>query len=51
MSWEADNPEHEVSLEELLKQIIMRLDILIRHHEEITDERFKQEDVDNDDYH
>jgi hypothetical protein len=48
MSFEPDNIEHEVSIEELLRQIIIKLDIIIMHNEQITDEKFKQEDLDND---
>lgn len=50
MSFEPDNVDHEVSIEYLLKEIIIRLDILIRHNEEITDEAFKEEDIINDSY-
>ena len=45
MSFEADNIEHEVSIEDLLQQIILRLDILIRHNEELNDQIFTEEDL------
>jgi hypothetical protein len=45
MSIEADPVEHEVSMQDLLREIVMRLDILIRHSEENTDEKFTQEDI------
>lgn len=45
MSIEADSVEHEVSLEDLLQQIIVRLDILIRHNEHLNDEIFTEEDL------
>lgn len=46
MSFDPDSVEHEMSVIDLLKQIVNRLDILIRHNENITDEIFTEEDVD-----
>ena len=46
MSIEADNPEHEQSVEELLREVILRMDLMLRHFEEITDEKFTEEDID-----
>lgn len=43
-------PVSGFAMEELLVQIVDRLDILIRHHEHINDEIFKAEDVINDSY-
>ena len=43
-------PVSSFSIEDLLSQIIDRLDILIRHNEHLNDEIFKDEDVINDSY-
>lgn len=45
-----ENVEHEVSVEDLLRQIISRLDLLLRYNEEITGEKFREEDTINDSY-
>jgi len=46
MSIKADNVEHEVSTEDLLKTIIEKLEILIRHNECLNDEIYTEEDLD-----
>ena len=45
MSVDAEPIEHQYSVEELLERIVLRLDILIRHNEEITDEQITDEDI------
>ena len=45
MSNNLDSVEHELSVEELLREIIDRLDILILHNESITDEIYTEEDI------
>ena len=48
MSFEPDNIEHEVSLEDLLRAVILRLDILIKHNEHLTNEVITEEDLEDD---
>jgi hypothetical protein len=47
MSLDGDNTKHEVSTEDLLNQIITKLDIMIRHFEELDDQIFTDEDLNN----
>ena len=42
-----ESAEHEASVEELLMNIIDRLDVLILHNEIITDDRITEEDLGN----
>ena len=49
MSFEPDKSEHEKTIEQLLRDIVLRLDILIRHNEIITDEAIKEEDIEDGD--
>lgn len=45
MSFDADSKENEITVNDLLRKIITRLDVLIRHNEEINDEIYKEEDI------
>lgn len=45
MSVQAEPIEHERSVEELLLEIIEKLQIIIRHNEELTDQEFTEEDL------
>ena len=47
MSIEAENIEQDLTVKELLQEIINRLDILILHNEVITDEEFTEEDIED----
>jgi len=49
MSVDGDNKKHESTIEDLLRAIIVKLDILILHNEEISDQIFTEEDIENGD--
>jgi hypothetical protein len=48
MSFEPDNIDHDLSVEDLLLAILNELRIIKTHQEQITGEIIKQEDVNED---
>ena len=46
MSFEPDNIENELTIKELLQLILDELRLIKMHHEQITDQIFKSEDID-----
>ena len=45
MSYEPDNVEQELTVKELLEEILVSLKILILHEQKTTNEIYKEEDV------
>lgn len=45
MSVQAEPIKHENKLENLIKEMILKLDILIKHNEQLTDEKFTEKDI------
>ena len=47
MSFEPDKSEHEKTIEQLLRDIVLRLEILIKHNELINEEIITEEDIED----
>jgi len=45
MSFEPDNVEHDLTVKELLEEILISLRILILHQQCASDEIYKEEDI------
>ena len=46
MSFEPDNIENELTIKELLQLVLDELRLIKMHNEQITDQIFKSEDID-----
>jgi len=47
MSFKLDDVEPDIDVKELLSAILLKLEILILHHEDINGEKYTDEDITN----